>query len=92
MISQEPSFLSKDLTVFHAILFANAESVPEAIAEVFSRIDHKFDLMQHARKTTVEVWFEVNGKGNLSLRFRIVYARNSICSDLRYCTGDFCLW
>ena len=92
MISQEPSFLSKDLTVFHAILFANAESVPEAIAEVFSRIDHKFDLMQHARKTTVEVWFEVNGKGNLSLRFRIVYARNSICSDLRYCTGDCCLW
>jgi len=51
---------------FHAILFANAESVPEAIAEVFSRIDHKFDLMQHACKTTLEVWFEVNGKGNLS--------------------------
>ena len=26
---------------------------PEAIAEVFSRIDHKFDLMQHVRKTTL---------------------------------------
>jgi len=48
------------------ILFTNAEAVPEAIAEVFSRIDHKFDLMQHARKTTVEVWFEVSRKGNLS--------------------------
>ena len=52
-------FSFKDLTVVHAMtLFANAESVPEAIAEVFSRIDHKFDLMQHARKTTLRslVW------------------------------------
>ena len=85
-------FSFKDLTVVHAILFANAESVPEAIAEVFSRIDHKFDLMQHACKTTLRslVWSEWEREP--FLRFRIVYARNSMSSDLRYCTGDFCLW
>ena len=49
-------FPQKSLTVIHAmLLFANAEAVPEAIAEVFSRIDHKFDLMQHASKTALEV-------------------------------------
>ena len=47
----------RSLAVVHAmILFANAEAVPEAIAEVFSRIDHKFDLMQHASKTTLRSW------------------------------------
>ena len=58
------------------ILFTNAEAVPEAIAEVFSRIDHKFDLMQHASKIALEVqatWsrkpgFDVNVKENLPKR------------------------
>ena len=37
-------------------------AAPEAIAEVFSRIDHKFDLMQHV-KTTLRSWVcFVNGE------------------------------
>jgi len=54
--------------------------VPEAIAEVFSRIDHKFDLMQHV-KTTLRSWVcFVNGE------------RESIQKVREILRGSFFFW